>query len=160
MFNTLLGKIKGKIKFGRAAEIFIAIVAIMIFVVFTSYMALSVKKNSVNASGTKEFYARFNDIDGILVGSNVSISGYKVGSVKSLDIDPISYDVKVVIEITDKVSIPNDTMAAVRTSGILGGKYIALIPGASDDYLENGKEIIYTQSAINLENLIGTFVKK
>jgi len=150
----------GGIKSGRIVEGVISIIAITIFIAFASYIALSVKKNSVDTQNMQELYARFNDIDGISVGSDVKISGYKVGSVKSLSIDPTTYDVKAVIQVSSEIKIPTDSTAAIKTSGILGGKYLALIPGAEEEYLESGKEIIYTQSAINLENLISTFVKK
>jgi phospholipid/cholesterol/gamma-HCH transport system substrate-binding protein len=155
----MLNILRKKIKFARITEVIVAIIAVVIFISFATYMLLSVKKNSPNNNFAK-FYARFNDIDGISVGSDVKISGYKVGSVESLDILPDSYDIKVVLNVAQNIPIPKDTTASVRTSGILGGKYIALIPGGDEEYLKSGDEIIYTQSAINLENLIGSFVKK
>ncbi len=148
------------IKSGRVVEGVISVIAIIIFIAFASYIALSVKKNSVDAENVQEFYAKFNDIDGISIGSDVKISGYKVGSVVDIAIDPTTYDVKVVMQVSSEIKIPTDSTAAIRTSGILGGKYLGIIPGADEKYLESGKEIIYTQSAISLENLISTFVKK
>ncbi|MDH3550050.1 MAG: outer membrane lipid asymmetry maintenance protein MlaD, partial [Gammaproteobacteria bacterium] len=54
--------------------------------------------------------------------------------------------------------IPDDTDASILTSGILGSQYIGLQAGGSDMYLEEGSEILFTQSAIILENLIGKFL--
>lgn len=140
-------------------EVLSGIVAIIIFIIFALYMFFAVNKNSLS-SKTNTYYARFNDIDGITIGSDVKISGYKVGSVSAIDVIPQSYDVKVTFSVQQSIQIPTDTTIAVRTSGILGGKFLAILPGADETFFQNKSEILYTQSAINLENLIGSFVNK
>ena len=69
-------------------------------------------------------------------------------------------ETRMAIEASRKIKLPKDTTAAIRTSGLFGGRFIALLPGAEEEYLIEGAEIIYTQSSLNLENLIGTFVNK
>lgn len=148
-----------KFRVQSPVEFIAAFVAIVIFIGFGSYMFFSVKKNAVSVE-VNSYRARFNDIDGISIGSDVKLAGYKVGSVENIKVVEDSYDVLINFTVAKNIKIPTDTTVAVRTSGLLGGKFIAILPGAEDVFLNNGDEVIYTQSAINLETLIGTFVNK
>lgn len=138
-------------------EFIASLFSIVAFIGFAVYMFFSVKQNEPSIQ-TIQYNARFNDIDGISVGSGIKLAGYKVGTVRKITILPETYDVRVDFEVTDNIKIPLDTTIAVKTSGFFGGKFLAILPGAEEDYLVNGDEVIYTQSAINLENLIGKFV--
>lgn len=148
------------IKIKSPLELITSIVSVVVFLVFAYYMYGAVHKNSIPKSSVVTHFARFNDIDGISIGSDIKLSGYKIGSVTEINIIPESYDVKVTFTMLDSISLPKDTTAAVRTSGLFGGKYLAILPGIEEEYLKNNEEIVYTQSSINLETLIGTFVNK
>ncbi len=149
-----------KFRIKSPLEFSASIVSILVFAGFAFYMFFAVKKNSINSAEMQTYFARFNDIDGISIGSDIKLSGYKIGSVTEISVLPESYDVKVMFKVMQNIKLPKDTTAAVKTSGIFGGKFIALLPGAEEGYLNANEEIIYTQSSINLENLIGTFVNK
>lgn len=140
-------------------EAVLAIGAIVVCFFFAFYMFTAMKKNSVNTK-TNHYFARFNDIDGISVGSDVKIAGYKVGSVEEISVMNESFDVKIKFSVQSNITIPLDSTIAVRTSGLFGGKFLAILAGAEEDFLKNGDEAIYTQGAMNLENLIGTFINK
>ncbi|MFK7973792.1 MAG: outer membrane lipid asymmetry maintenance protein MlaD [Rickettsiaceae bacterium] len=99
--------------------------------------------------------ANFQNIDGILNGADVKIAGIKVGSVDNISLDDETYYAAVQLQIRDHVSIPKDSTAIVSTCGLLGGKYIKITPGASDDILAKNGKIRFTQSALNIEELIG-----
>ncbi|GLQ07049.1 outer membrane lipid asymmetry maintenance protein MlaD [Sneathiella chinensis] len=99
--------------------------------------------------------ARFDQIDGLNVGSDVRMSGIKVGTVTSQDLDPQTFQAIVGLSVDSAIKLPEDTAAKVASEGLLGGSYLALEPGGADELLESGDEITYTQSAVNLMDLIG-----
>ena len=112
-------------------------------------------------TSTYSVYARFENIGGLVIRSKVSIGGVVVGRVANIELDPETYTALVRMEIDSDVdTISSDSTAAILTDGLLGGKYIGLILGAEEEYLSNGDEILDTQSAIVLEELIGKFLLK
>jgi phospholipid/cholesterol/gamma-HCH transport system substrate-binding protein len=103
--------------------------------------------------------ARFENIGSLRERAPVTMSGVTIGRVTDVSFDPVSLEAVVQFVIDSKFDqIPDDTDASILTSGILGSQYIGLQAGGSDLYLEEGSEILFTQSAIVLENLIGKFL--
>ncbi|MES2607368.1 MAG: outer membrane lipid asymmetry maintenance protein MlaD [Pseudomonadota bacterium] len=102
--------------------------------------------------------AKFQRIDGLHVGSDVKVSGVKVGSVLTLEIDPKSYQAKATLFINNTIKLPTDSTAAIVSEGLLGGKYIALDPGADSDLLADKGVIAQTESSVNLETLLNKFL--
>ena len=89
----------------------------------------------------------------------VSRSGVTIGRVTSVSFDAQSLEAKVTFVIDSQYDqIPDDSDASILTSGLLGSQYIGLQAGGSDIFLEDGSEILFTQSALVLENLIGKFL--
>jgi phospholipid/cholesterol/gamma-HCH transport system substrate-binding protein len=103
--------------------------------------------------------ARFENVGSLRERAPVTISGVTIGRVTNVVFDPVSLEaiVHFVID-TQYDQIPDDSDASILTSGILGSQYIGLQAGGSDMYLDDGSEILFTQSAIILENLIGKFL--
>lgn len=103
--------------------------------------------------------ARFENIGSLRERAPVTMSGVTIGRVTEVTFDPVALEavVKFVID-AQYNEIPDDSDASILTSGILGSQYIGLQAGGSDLYLEDGSEILFTQSAIVLENLIGKFL--
>ena len=104
-------------------------------------------------SGT-ELSARFDRIDGLSVGSDVRISGIKVGTVLTQSLDPTSFEAVVTFSVRPDVTLPIDTSAEIASEGLLGGSYLSLSPGGMDEYLLDGDEIEFTQGALDLFGLI------
>lgn len=102
--------------------------------------------------------ARFDRIDGLQQGADVRLSGVKVGSVVSQSIDRETYLAVVTMQIDSNVQLPTDTSAEITSESLLGGRYIALVPGGSERMLADGGTIEATQSAISLEALLGRFI--
>ena len=103
--------------------------------------------------------ARFENVGSLRQRAPVSMSGVNIGRVTSVEFDQDSLEAVVQFVIDSRYSqIPDDSDASILTSGILGSQYIGLQAGGSDLYLEDGSEIMFTQSAIVLENLIGKFL--
>ena len=103
--------------------------------------------------------ARFENVGSLRARAPVAMSGVTIGRVTSITFDPVSLEAVVEFVIDTTYSqIPEDSDATILTAGILGSQYIGLQAGGSDIYLEDGSEIMFTQSAIVLENLIGKFL--
>jgi len=102
--------------------------------------------------------AQFDDIGGLKVGAPVTMAGVRIGRVNTIAIDPSDYRATVTMAIERHYDqIPDDSNAAIQTSGLLGANYIALTAGASPMFLHAGSQIAFTQSALVLENLINKF---
>lgn len=102
--------------------------------------------------------AKFSSTGGIAAGADVRISGVKVGTVKEQFLDKETYQAVLVMEIDPSVQLPLDTSAAIASESLLGGRYLQLQPGAEEEMLAAGDTIEYTQSAVNLEELLGRFM--
>ncbi len=119
--------------------------------------AYNKKASSPNNAGYV-LNANFQNVDGIVVGSDVIIAGIKIGEVKSLTLDTSSFMAKMELSIFDNVKIPKDSQAIIASSGLLGGKYIMISPGGDEEVLQNTEQIKMTQSSVNLESLIGKLI--
>jgi phospholipid/cholesterol/gamma-HCH transport system substrate-binding protein len=102
--------------------------------------------------------ARFDRIDGLAPGADVRIAGVKVGSVVDQRIDPASFLAILTMRVDGALRIPADSSAEIASEGLLGGKFVSLVPGGADRILADGGEITITQSAISLESLLGRFI--
>lgn len=115
--------------------------------------------NSVGAGESYRVTAAFENIGGLKYGAAVTLAGVRIGRVREIVIDPATFEAKVTLEISNEYSnIPKDTGANIFTAGLLGEQYIGLAPGGDEETLADGDEIMFTQSALVLENLIGQFL--
>jgi phospholipid/cholesterol/gamma-HCH transport system substrate-binding protein len=102
--------------------------------------------------------ADFDDIGDLKVGSEITMSGVRIGDVSSIRYDSKAYKAVVGLRIDPQYTqIPDDSYASIQTQGLLGGKYVGISPGGSDQFLKDGSTIDQTQSAIVLENIINKF---
>jgi phospholipid/cholesterol/gamma-HCH transport system substrate-binding protein len=127
----------------------------VVLIVAIVFLIFAYDSSQVGGGDGYELIARFDRVDGLEKGSDVRISGIKVGSVIDQTLDPESFRAEVVFTVRDDVELPLDSSAAVVSNGLLGGKYLQLVPGGELDVLKPGEEITLTQSAVNLEDLIG-----
>jgi len=103
--------------------------------------------------------ARFENVGSLRARAPVAMSGVTIGRVTSVTFDTVALEAVVEFVIDARYDqIPDDSDASILTAGILGSQYIGLQAGGSDLYLEDGSEVLFTQSAIVLENLIGKFL--
>jgi phospholipid/cholesterol/gamma-HCH transport system substrate-binding protein len=103
--------------------------------------------------------ARFQNIGQLKVRAPVKIAGVRIGDVQSIQLEPQRMDALVILSIGRQYNdIPDDSSAAIFTSGLLGDQYVGLEPGGSPTFLKNGDELVLTQSAMSIENLIGKFL--
>ena len=109
-------------------------------------------------SGGYRLIAEFDNADGIGIGSDVRMSGVKVGTVTSQALDPTTYQAVLNLSIDRTLTLPNDSSAKVTSEGLLGSKFVALEPGGSEEKLKDGDRIAYTQGAIDIWSLISQFM--
>jgi len=102
--------------------------------------------------------AEFDNIGDLKVGAPVSMAGVRIGDVTEIGLDNDSFRADVHLHMCPQFSqIPEDSYASTETEGLLGGQYVGISPGGLSTYLKNGSQILQTQSAIVLENLINKF---
>lgn len=130
----------------------------VIIVIAAVFLIFSYQTANVGSAGGYTLTANFSGIGGLGIGDDVVISGVKVGSVSKIDLDPQSYLAKVFMDIDETIKVPDDTAALISSESLLGGRFMALEPGASEEMLEDGGEILYTQAPQNLEQLLGQFI--
>ena len=115
--------------------------------------------NDFDAAETYTVEARFDNVGSLKKRAPVSISGVTVGRVTNIVFDTDALEAVVTFVVDSEFDqIPDDTDASILTAGLLGSQYIGLQAGGSMLYLEDGSEILFTQSAIVLENIIGKFL--
>lgn len=102
--------------------------------------------------------ARFSSISGLKEGAAVEIAGVKVGKVERIEFDRKNYDAVVMMTLSKGVVLQEDSIASIRTSGIIGDRYIKIQPGGSEEIIKPGGLITETESAINIEELISKYI--
>lgn len=127
----------------------------VVLVVAALFLFFAYNTSQVHSVSGYPLSAQFENIDGIRDGSDVRISGIKVGSVVHTDLDPKTFLATVEMNVQPSVKLPDDSVAEIVSSGLLGDKYMSLVPGGSDKDLAPGGRIKFTQSSVNLEHLIG-----
>ena len=105
-----------------------------------------------------EVTALFYKIGGLNEGSDVRISGIKVGTVIDHELDSESYDARVRMTITREIKLPVDTVASIASEGLLGGKYVRLEPGTDKSYIKDGGTITKTKDFRSLEDQVGEII--
>ncbi|MCK7575873.1 MAG: outer membrane lipid asymmetry maintenance protein MlaD [Chromatiales bacterium] len=126
------------------------------------FLAMQVSNLSLSASSEGYLLqARFANVGSLKVRAPVTMAGVRIGRVESVRFDKDTYEAVVAMRIDPAIdSIPDDTFANIFTSGLLGEQYIGLEPGGSPELLRDGDEIVNTQSALVLEQMIGQFLFK
>ncbi len=108
--------------------------------------------------GAYEVSAKFRKAEGISVGGDVRISGVKVGTIRSMNLDPVDFQANLTMVIRADVMLPDDSSATIASDGLLGGAHVAIQPGGSDFMLAAGDAIQITQSSVSLMDLIGRVI--
>ncbi|NIZ03954.1 outer membrane lipid asymmetry maintenance protein MlaD [Thalassospira lucentensis] len=129
-----------------------------VIAVAIGFAAYSYSRAGIEEVEGYEISANFNRVDGLNVGNDVRISGVKVGTVTSQDLNPQSFMAVVKMSVRSDIELPADSSAKIASDGLLGGKFIALEPGGDIDMIAPGGEVQYTQGSVNLEDLIGQVI--
>jgi phospholipid/cholesterol/gamma-HCH transport system substrate-binding protein len=135
------------------------VVGLFLIAGFLSFAYISLQLGELPFLSLRNHYqisARFNDISGLKEGAAVELAGVSIGRVQAIGL--INGRAKVAMQIREGIEITDDAIASIRTQGIIGDKYIRIIPGGSEKLLKQGDEIFETESAVDIEELISKYI--
>ena len=130
----------------------------VVLAVAIGFLGYAVAHTGRSTGGGDVLHARFERIDGLSTGAEVRIGGVKVGSVVGSQLDPKTFQATVDFTVAQNIRLPKDSSAAITSDGLLGGKYLSVVPGGDTATIANGGMVTVTQSAINIEDLLGKFI--
>lgn len=135
------------------------ILGALVILVAGIFLIYSYQKAGVGAgSGGYQIVANFSGIGGLKAGDDVQISGVKIGTVSGVSLDPETFLARVYMMVDSSVQLPLDTAALISSESLLGGRYLALEPGADEELIQPGGTVQFTQAPQNLEQLLGQFI--
>ena len=134
------------------------IVGALVLVVAGVFVFYAFAKSDRGGPAGYEILARFDRIDGLKRGADVTLSGVKVGSVSGFDLDRKTYQAVVRMMVSSSVGLPLDTNAKIVSESLLGGMVVVLEPGGDSKMIQAGGEIDKTQGAVPLSELIAKFM--
>ncbi len=135
-------------------------VGVFVFIGLLCVVYLTVKLGKMEIIGGNFYviYAKFDNVSGLKPDSSVEIAGVEVGRVGDIRLDVNSEMAVVSLKIKKDIPVQEDAIASVKTSGLIGDKYISITPGGSEEILKPGDTITDTESTLDIEDLIRQFV--
>ena len=137
-------------------ETLIGVLVIIVSILFL-YLASKVSNGKQNITNNYKVYAVFDNIDGINIGSDIKISGVKIGSVADVQLNE-NYKAKLLLKLPKNLNIPSDSIFKVSTSGLIGSKFINIKIGGDEEFLKDGDVADFTESSMALEDLISRLI--
>jgi len=127
---------------------------------FASFAYLAVKMGDLDLFKEESYAvtARFTSISGLKEGATLELAGVNVGKVTKIELDTGDYEAVVHMDINKTIQLTDDSIASIRTSGIIGDKFIKLTPGGSEMFLAEGDVIEETEASISLEELVSKYI--
>ncbi|MBB1439573.1 outer membrane lipid asymmetry maintenance protein MlaD [Shewanella sp. SG41-4] len=122
------------------------------------FMSITIGGASVSNSGNYTLVAKFENSSGLKEGAFVEMSGVRVGLIQSISYDPKAYESVVKISLDNAITVPDDSIASIRTSGIIGDRFVKISTGGSEVNMADGEEFIETESSISIEELISKYM--
>lgn len=120
-----------------------------------AYLAIRLGTGDRPGLGSYTLEARFANAGGLHAGASVMLAGVAIGRVENVRVDPSDFSAIVTMRVRSSLRLPEDTMASIKTSGLIGDKFVALSPGSEESELQPGARITLTESAVDLEGLMG-----
>lgn len=139
----------------NAVETVLGAVVLLVAGIFLFFAASTAE---IQPDGGYELTARFYKVGGLSAGSDVRINGIKVGTVKSLELDPETFDAVATLSLAPDTRVPEGTVAAIGSAGVLGQKYVRLDPGAAEGTLAPGGTITKTRDFRSLEDQVSDII--
>jgi phospholipid/cholesterol/gamma-HCH transport system substrate-binding protein len=133
-------------------------VFVLIGIVCIGYLTVKLGKMQWFGDDHYELTARFQSVAGLKPGSEVVVAGVVVGRVQKIELDTERMEAVATLKIDKRLRLSDDVIASIKTSGLIGDKYIRISPGGSDVILAPGEMITETESAIDLEDMISKYV--
>jgi phospholipid/cholesterol/gamma-HCH transport system substrate-binding protein len=131
---------------------------VLIGLICVGYLTIKLGKMELLGENFHYYNARFFSVSGLKSGAVVEMAGVQIGQVDSISLDTDRYLADIRLKIKKEVKLTEDVIASIKTSGLIGDKFIKLSPGGSDMYLNPGDTILETESALDIEELISKYV--
>lgn len=128
---------------------------VLLGIAAVAYLTIKLGSGSQIGGDTYLVEARFTNAGGLHSGSGVHVAGVSIGRVESVRLDPADFSAIATLRLPSALRLPTDSMAAIKTTGLIGDKYVSLSPGADETFLPPGTRITMTESSVDLESLIG-----
>lgn len=143
----------------RGGAVLETLVGVIVLVAAAAFLVFAQGRlDSDPSAGGYELTARFSEVGALTRGAEVRVSGVPVGSVTAIGLDTETYFAQVRLRVRRDVMLPADSTAKITSSGLLGGAYVEIEAGGDDDMIAEGGEIVFTQGAVDLFELISGFV--
>ncbi len=131
----------------------------VVLIIAGLFLSFAYKSSGYGTNDNRvQYHAKFDRVDGIVVGGDVRLSGVKVGTIREINLDPKTYLAELKFDIDKNLPLPQDSSAEIISDGLMGGKYLALVPGGEEQILNPGDQIEHTQSSVSLEGMIGQLI--
>ncbi len=130
----------------------------VVLLVAVSFIYQVFQSGTVQSGNGYQLTAEFDNASGLAPGSEVRMSGVKIGIVETQTLDPETFFAVVTMTIDDAILLPRDTSARILADGLLGANFMALEPGGELENLKAGEQITFTQGSINVVDLLGRFI--
>ena len=134
------------------------IVGALVLVIAAAFAWFAYTSTGLGGRSGYEIAAQFDRVGGLATGSDVRLSGVKVGTVTTLSLDPRSYLADVRFTVAEAVQIPDDSVAQITSEGLLGSQFLSIAPGNSDAILKPGGRLKNTLAPVDLMQLLGKFM--
>lgn len=131
---------------------------VLIGLLAVGYLTVKLGKMELLGGDYYILHARFTNVQGLKTGSFVNMAGVQIGQVQDISLEVDRAIAIVDLKIDKKVPVDEFAIASIKTSGLIGDKYVKITPGGSDQYLKAGDTITDTESAIDLEELISKYI--
>lgn len=132
-----------------------SLIGAIVIAVAVGFLAFAYNQTGMGSVNGYTLLAKFDRIDGLTVGSDVRMSGIKIGTVTSQNLDTETFEAVVNLTVDKSIHLPDDTAAKITSEGLLGGYYLSIEAGGGEDMLEDGDEIQFTQGSVDLMGLVG-----
>jgi phospholipid/cholesterol/gamma-HCH transport system substrate-binding protein len=129
---------------------------VLLGIVCLAWLSVKLGKLEIIGGDYVPFHAEFASVSGLKKGMSVEIAGVDVGKVESITLN--DYNADVLLKVRKGISLQEDTIASIRTRGLIGDKFVKLSPGASDRLIPPNGKIRETESAVDIEELISEFI--
>lgn len=120
-----------------------------------TWLTVKLGAGAMMGGDTYVIEARFTNAGGLSTGGNVVVAGVPVGRVEGIRVDPADFSAIVSLRVLSHLKLPTDSIASIKTTGLIGDKFIAIAPGADESVLKPGDRIVDTEASVDLESLIG-----
>lgn len=131
------------------------LIGAVVLAVAVLFLIFAYSGTGIGGNSGYEVSAKFGRVNGVTVGSDVMMSGVKIGTVSGIEIDRDDYAAIAHLTIGNDLELPDDSSVRITSDGLLGSQYVSIEPGGSQTMIEPGGQIEYTQGAIDLIGLLG-----